>query len=150
MNYHSEHLIGRPNKIVVRRVPPAPTLFYFVKQVNKSWSIANEQIQTYTHMMGYKEGFQEYNVDDCLCGQDCEDPRGYRRMDHLDIRRRPADWVCISSTERFNWCVISPCGNGHCLVVRQSELGVTSMWFAQWAYLYMWWQPRSIDCQLEW
>ena len=64
---------------------------------------------------------------------------------------------------RFNWGVVSPCGNGHYFVVRQSQLGearslfgcqsqsgVTSMWFAHWAYSYTWWQPRWIHCELEW
>ena len=31
---------------------------------------------------------------------------------------------------RFNWCVVSAHGDGRYLVVRQSQLGVISMWFA--------------------
>jgi len=50
--------------------------------------------------------------------------------------RWPADSACILGAWRFNWCVVSPRGNGQYLVVRQSQLGVTSMWFAQWAYSY--------------
>jgi len=30
---------------------------------------------------------------------------------------------------RFNWCVVSPCGNGHYFVVRQSQLGEARMVF---------------------
>jgi len=49
----------------------------------------------------------------------------------------------------MNWCVVSPRGNGHYLVVRQSWLGVASVWFTQWAYSYTWWQPRWTYCELQ-
>jgi len=38
---------------------------------------------------------------------------------------------------------------GQFLVVWQSQLGMTSMWFTQWAYSYTWWQLQWIYCKLE-
>jgi hypothetical protein len=47
------------------REPSEPTLFYFVKEVNESGTIVNEQIRICAHTMAYEEGFQEYNGDGC-------------------------------------------------------------------------------------
>jgi len=39
------------------REPSAPTLFYFIKQVNESCSIANKRIRICAHTMAYDECF---------------------------------------------------------------------------------------------
>ena len=65
-----------------------------------------------------------------ICSRDSQDPRGYQ-MDRRGTLRRTADSACIYGMRRFNSCVVSPRGNGQYLVVRQSQLGVTSMEFAE-------------------
>jgi len=64
------------------------------------------------------------------CSRDSHDPLNYRRMDRLGTLRRLAPSICISRARWFNRCVVSLHGNGQYLVVRQSQFGVTSMWFA--------------------
>jgi len=61
-----------------------------------------------------------------ICSQDSLDPRGYWRMDHLGTLRRPADSACIEGMEIQLMCRIPTC-EWTLLVVRQSQLGVTSM-----------------------
>jgi len=51
--------------------------------------------------------------------------------------------------QRFNWCVISTCGNGCYFLVTQSHLHMTSGWFAKSAHLYRWWQLQWIHFELE-
>jgi len=49
------------------------------------------------------------------------------------------------------WLLDSPncMWQAHYLVVWQSQLGVTSTWFAEWAYWYNWWQLQWIHCTLD-
>jgi len=91
------------------------------------------------------------------CSRDSHDPLNYRRMDRLGTLRRLAPSICISRARWFNRCVVSLHGNGQYLVVRQSQFGVTSMWFAyrvnseihsEAVIERVWrctWRPRSIE-----
>ena len=45
------------------REPSAPTLFYFVKQVNESGSIAHERIRIYPYTMAYEEDLYDRGGD---------------------------------------------------------------------------------------
>jgi hypothetical protein len=63
MTFDNYHLIRRPNWIVMRREPSAPTRFYFVKHVKECGSITNEGIQLCPHTMAYKEGLYDCSDD---------------------------------------------------------------------------------------
>jgi len=129
------------------REPSAPTLFYLVKQVNESWS----------------------PISEFRCGPYNGIRRGFLWMQRWCLFV-PAILRIHGATERTVWalsgaqqiqylfkaqrCSIDVSyphvGMDGYLVVRQSQSGVTSMWFVQWAYLYTWWQPRWIHCEPEW
>jgi len=101
------------------REPSAPTLFYFVKQENESWSPTSEYgCAPYN---GIWRGFLWLQwwclfVIGILSIHGATGWTFWALLEDQRIQHVLKVW-------RFNWCVVSPCGNGHYLLVRQSQLG---------------------------
>ena len=95
VNYHHWHLIGRPNRTIVRRVSHLHQLYSI------SSNKATKAVQSPTSEYGYapiqwhtKRVFRDTMEMILFCSRDSQDPRGYR-MDRLGTLRRPVDSACI-------------------------------------------------------
>jgi len=131
------------------REPSAPARFDFVNGVNESWSIANQRIWICAHTMAFEEGFEEHQGDDCYF------VAGILRIHGATgwtVWALSGDqWIQHEFQAQRGSIVVSypHVGMDGYLVFRHPQLGVTSMWFAQWAYSYTWWRLGWIHCELE-
>jgi hypothetical protein len=121
VNYHNRHLIGWLNWIVMR-VEEA----ICASSIQFHQAYTNERIR----MCPYKEGFQELNGDDFFCSRDSQNPRSYRKMDHLGTQVTSRFSMYIRRAEFQLMCRI-PTWEWTVFVVSQFQLGVSSTGFAQ-------------------